>query len=76
MNWDRVQGNWKQAKGTLQEKWGKLTDAHLDAINGRREVLIGKLQESYGIGKEEAEQQIKAWEDSVRDTPALRTQSH
>ena len=76
MNWDRAQGNWKQAKGTLQENWGKLTDDHLDEISGRREVLIGKLQESYGIGKEEAEQQVKAWEDSVRKTPLPRTQSN
>jgi uncharacterized protein YjbJ (UPF0337 family) len=66
MNWDRVQGNWKQLKGMLQEKWGKLTDDQFESINGHREVLAGKLQEAYGIGKEEAERQIKDWESSVR----------
>jgi uncharacterized protein YjbJ (UPF0337 family) len=62
MNWDRVAGNWKQAKGTVKEKWGKLTDDQLDVINGRREHLVGVLQESYGIAKDEAERQITEWE--------------
>jgi uncharacterized protein YjbJ (UPF0337 family) len=67
MNWDRMQGNWKQFKGKVQEKWGKLTDDHLDVINGRRETLAGKLQEAYGLSKDEAERQIKDWEHSVDD---------
>jgi uncharacterized protein YjbJ (UPF0337 family) len=67
MNWDRVQGNWKQFKGRVQEKWGKLSDDHIDVINGRRETLAGKLQESYGITKDEAERQIGDWERSVSD---------
>jgi uncharacterized protein YjbJ (UPF0337 family) len=67
MNWDRVQGNWKQFKGKLQEKWGKLTDDQVSAIDGRREILAGKLQEAYGIGKEEAEQQINDWQRSMQD---------
>jgi uncharacterized protein YjbJ (UPF0337 family) len=66
MNWDRVQGNWKQFKGMVQEKWGKLTDDHFNAIDGHREMLAGKLQEAYGIGKEEAERQIKELENSIR----------
>jgi uncharacterized protein YjbJ (UPF0337 family) len=65
MNWDRVQGNWKHLKGSVREKWSKLTDDHLNAINGRREILAGKLQEAYGIGKEEAERQIGDWQRSV-----------
>jgi uncharacterized protein YjbJ (UPF0337 family) len=68
MNWDRVQGNWKQLKGMVQEKWGKLTDDHFNAIDGHREVLAGKLQEAYGIGKDEAERQIKDLENSIRDS--------
>jgi uncharacterized protein YjbJ (UPF0337 family) len=67
MNWDRVQGNWKQFKGKLQEKWGKLTDDQVSAIDGRREILAGKLQEAYGIGKEEAERQISDWQESIQD---------
>jgi uncharacterized protein YjbJ (UPF0337 family) len=67
MNWDRVQGNWKQFKGKVQEQWGKLSDDHIDVINGRREMLAGKLQESYGITKDEAERQISDWEHSVSD---------
>jgi uncharacterized protein YjbJ (UPF0337 family) len=65
MNWDRVQGNWKQFKGKVQEQWGKLTDDNIDVIDGRRETLAGKLQESYGITKDEAERQIRDWERSV-----------
>jgi uncharacterized protein YjbJ (UPF0337 family) len=67
MNWDRVQGNWKQFKGKVQEKWGKLTDDHVNAIDGRREILAGKLQEAYGIGKEEANIQINDWQKSVQE---------
>jgi uncharacterized protein YjbJ (UPF0337 family) len=66
MNSDRIQGNWKQLKGKILEKWGKLTDDHLDVVNGRREVLAGKIQEAYGITKSEAEQQIKDWEKSTQ----------
>jgi uncharacterized protein YjbJ (UPF0337 family) len=62
MNWDRVEGNWKQVKGKVKQKWGKLTDDQLDVIAGQRDQLIGKIQESYGIAKDEAERQVKAWE--------------
>jgi uncharacterized protein YjbJ (UPF0337 family) len=62
MNWDRVEGNWKQVKGKVKQKWGKLTDDQIDVIAGHREQLIGKIQESYGIAKDEAERQVKDWE--------------
>ena len=62
MNWDRIEGNWKQAKGKVKEQWGKLTDDQLDVIGGRREQLLGVLQESYGIAKDEAERQVRDWE--------------
>jgi len=62
MNWDQVKGNWKQFSGTVKVKWGKLTDDELDQIAGRRDILLGKIQERYGIAKEEAEKQVKDWE--------------
>ncbi len=62
MNWDIVEGNWKQFKGNVKTQWGKLTDDHLDQINGSRDILSGKIQEAYGINKDEAEKQIKDFE--------------
>jgi uncharacterized protein YjbJ (UPF0337 family) len=59
MNWDQVKGNWKQVKGTIKAQWGRLTDDELDEINGEREKLIGKIQERYGIAREEAERQVE-----------------
>jgi uncharacterized protein YjbJ (UPF0337 family) len=58
MNWDQVKGNWKQFQGTVKEKWGKLTDDDLTAVEGRRDQLAGKLQERYGYGKEQAEREL------------------
>ncbi len=54
MNWDRIEGNWKQFKGQAKTRWGKLTDDDLDVIEGRRDQLEGKLQEAYGYGKDKA----------------------
>jgi uncharacterized protein YjbJ (UPF0337 family) len=61
MNWEQVEGKWKQLKGAAKEKWGKLTDDDLDVIAGEKDQLVGKIQERYGITKEEAERQIEAW---------------
>ena len=58
MNWDRVEGSWKQYKGAIRENWGKLTDDHLDVIGGKRQQLVGRIQEQYGIAKDVAEQQV------------------
>ena len=55
MDWDRVQGSWKQLTGRVKEKWGKLTDDDLTAINGRRDQLEGKIQERYGIAKDQVD---------------------
>lgn len=63
MNWDRIQGNWKQFKGATKEKWGNLTDDDLSVIEGRRDQLAGRIQERYGIAKDEAERQIDDWLD-------------
>jgi len=61
MNWDQVEGQWKQMKGTIKEKWGKLTDDDLDQIAGRRDQFVGKLQERYGIAKDEAQRRADEW---------------
>src|SRR6266702_268461 len=58
MDWNRVEGNWKQVKGKVKEKWGKLTDDDLDVINGRRDQLEGKIQERYGIAKDQAQKEV------------------
>ncbi|MCC6207438.1 MAG: CsbD family protein [Gammaproteobacteria bacterium] len=62
MNRDRIEGNWKQIKGKIQHKWGKLTDDDLDVINGNREILLGRIQELYGMKKEVAEEELKRLE--------------
>lgn len=67
MNWDRVEGNWKQFKGKVKEQWGKLTDDQLDVIAGKREQLAGRLQEVYGVSKDEAERQMADFEDRNQD---------
>jgi uncharacterized protein YjbJ (UPF0337 family) len=54
MNSDRIEGNWKEMKGKVQQKWGKLTDDDLDVIDGRREELVGKIQQAYGKSRDEA----------------------
>jgi len=71
MNWDRVQGNWTELKGKVREQWGKLTDDDLDVIAGRRQQFAGKIQERYGLAKEEAERQIDEW-CRVTEEPAAR----
>ena len=58
MNWDQIEGNWKQLKGSAQAQWGKLTDDDLDVVEGNREKLEGKLQERYGYAKEEAKREV------------------
>jgi uncharacterized protein YjbJ (UPF0337 family) len=65
MNKDIFEGNWKKFKGKVQSQWGKLTDDQLDQINGDREQLLGQIQESYGLAREEAEKQITEWEDKM-----------
>lgn len=70
MNWDQMEGNWKEFKGKIREKWGKLTDDDLDVIAGKRDQLIGRIQKSYGIAKEEAERQVSEFERSYRSAAA------
>ena len=61
MNWDRVQGNWKQLTGKAKEQWGKLTDDDLTVVAGRRDQLAGKRTEHRGLAKEETEKHLKGW---------------
>jgi uncharacterized protein YjbJ (UPF0337 family) len=68
MDWNRVEGNWKQLKGRAKQQWGKLTDDDLTAANGRREELAGKVQERYGIAKDAAHKQVDDWARSADDT--------
>lgn len=64
--WDKIQGKWKQFKGEVQKRWGKLTNDDLDQVEGQREVLVGKIQERYGIAREEAEKQIDDWSNQQK----------
>ena len=61
MNWDRIEGNWKQVVGKARAEWGKLTDDDFSIVAGRREQLAGKIQERYGVAKEDANKQISEW---------------
>lgn len=65
MNWDRIQGNWKQFTGKAKQQWGKLTDDDLTYVNGRREELLGRIQTAYGVTKDEAERQLNQWESNL-----------
>ena len=76
MNWDRIEGNWKELKGKIKEEWGELTDDDITTINGKREQLSGRLQKTYGIGKDEAEKQIDRWADSYVDPGTTPSQRH
>jgi uncharacterized protein YjbJ (UPF0337 family) len=61
MDWNRIEGNWKQFKGSAKEKWGKLTDDDLNVIEGRREQLEGKLQQRYGFAKDQIHKDVDDW---------------
>ncbi len=67
MNRNEMKGNWRQLKGNVQEKWGKLTDDDMDQIEGQREVLVGKIQERYGKTEAEASEEVDDWFDHMAD---------
>jgi uncharacterized protein YjbJ (UPF0337 family) len=71
MNKDTLRGNWMQLKGKLKEQWGKLTDDDFDVIAGKRDQLLGRIQERHGLSREEAEKQVAAWENRDGRTPAI-----
>ena len=65
MDWNRLEGSWKQFRGNVKEKWGRLTDDDLDVINGRQDQLEGKIQERYGLAKDQAKKDVDAWFKSL-----------
>jgi uncharacterized protein YjbJ (UPF0337 family) len=65
MDWDRIEGNWKEFKGKAQQQWGKLTNDDLDVIEGSRTELEGRLQRHYGYAKDKARAEIDAWIDRL-----------
>jgi uncharacterized protein YjbJ (UPF0337 family) len=74
MNWEQLEGKWKQLKGTVRQQWGKLTDNDLEYIAGKRDRLVGKLQERYGLAKEQAEQRADEWLNMLADIEAGKEQ--
>jgi uncharacterized protein YjbJ (UPF0337 family) len=65
MNWDQAKGKWKQITGEARTRWGKLTDDDLHTIGGERDKLVGRIQERYGIAKEQAEREVDEWHKSL-----------
>lgn len=72
MKWEQIEGDWKMYKPQMITQWSKLTDEHLNAIGGKRDKLATKIQEVYVISKEEAEKQIKAFEEHAKQPQAAR----
>jgi uncharacterized protein YjbJ (UPF0337 family) len=73
MNWDRIEGNWKQMVGHAREKWGKLTDSDFEAVAGRRDQLVGRIQERYGIARDVAQQQADEWAKALKEEEKMST---
>ena len=73
MKWEQIESDWKLYKPQMTTQWSKLTDEHLNAIGGKREKLATKIQEVYAISKEEAEKQIKAFEEQAKQPQAARS---
>jgi len=65
MNWDRIEGNWMQFKGQVRQQWGKLTDDDMELVKGKRIELAGRIQERYGVAREQAEREIESWLKTV-----------
>jgi uncharacterized protein YjbJ (UPF0337 family) len=87
MNWDQIEGKWKQAIGSIKQRWGKLTDDDLTMISGKKDQLVGKIQERYGLAHEEANRQVDEFargfrsettsaEHDSRGENAARTETH
>ncbi len=73
MNWDQVEGKWKQYKGQIREKWGELTDDDIHVIAGRRDELIGKIQERYGMAKDKAAKEVDSFVKTLKQQPVEQT---
>ncbi len=72
MNWDQIEGKWKQLMGAARERWGKLTNDDWEAIAGKKDQLIGRIQERYGITREEAEKQADEWSNAQQQSEPAR----
>jgi uncharacterized protein YjbJ (UPF0337 family) len=70
MNWDQIEGKWKQFVGSARQRWGKITESDWQMVAGKKDQLVGRVQERYGIAKEEAEKQADAWARTLADEPA------
>ena len=68
MNWDQIEGKWKQFTGSARERWGKLTDNDWETVAGKKDQLVGRIQERYGVAKAEAEKQADEWSRALRET--------
>jgi len=73
MNSDQMAGKWKQMKGAVKTKWGKLTDDDLDVIAGQKDQLVGRIQERYGIAREEAQRQVDDWSRTQSEQEKYQT---
>lgn len=67
MNWDQIEGSWKQLKGRVRERWGELTDDDIDRLGGSREQLVGLIQQRYGRSRDQVEREVDEWTDEVAD---------
>ena len=76
MNWDQIEGMWKQFTGSAKERWGKFTDDDMQTLTGQKEHLVGKIQERYGIAREEAEKQAEAWSATLKAARQEATKAH
>jgi len=61
MNWDKIEGQWTEMKGRIKSKWAKLTDDDMSLIDGKKDMLVGRLQQRYGMEKDEAEREVDRW---------------
>ena len=76
MNWDQVEGKWKQYAGQAKTKWGKFTDDDMKVLSGKKEQLVGLVQERYGIAKDEAERQVNEFGSSFSDDNATQREQN
>lgn len=67
MNWDRIEGNWRQFKGNAKQQWGRITDDQFEVIAGKRDSLVGRIQETYGITRDETERQLAEWQRRMKE---------
>jgi uncharacterized protein YjbJ (UPF0337 family) len=74
MSMDQTEGNWRVLRGKIREQWGRLTDDHLNAINGRLEMLAGRIQQTYGISMDEAERQVYEWRRLLEGTDPVESE--